>query len=200
VSRNIVREALRDTKARGLVEIKNGAGIYITRPTVADVEGMLNRVIVLSDSAINDYYELRFALEVSACELATERISDDEIQELKKTCDAMEQNISNRDELTRLDFEFHSLITKATKNNLFYSFLRPLQSIMTYMFNCSNSSASRKEALEGHKKIIEALTERKHDLAKEAMINHLRNSQKNFVNLNKKHLREKTRREGKNGL
>jgi GntR family transcriptional repressor for pyruvate dehydrogenase complex len=185
VSRNILREALRDIKARGLVEIKNGAGIYITKPTSADVEGMLNRVVVLSDSVIKDYYEVRFALEVMACELAAQRISKEEIQELKNIYDAMKKNISTRDELTRLDFEFHNIITKATNNNLFCSFLQPLQNIMTYMFNQSYSAASQKEALEGHNNILAALIKKKPELAREAMINHLRNSERNFVNLNK---------------
>jgi GntR family transcriptional repressor for pyruvate dehydrogenase complex len=185
VSRNILREALRDIQARGLVEIKNGAGIYITKPTSADVEGMLNRVAVLSDSAIKDYYEVRFALEVTVCELAAQRITKEKIQELKNIYDAMEKNISNRDELTRLDFEFHNIITKATNNNLFCSFLQPLQNIMTYMFNQSYSAASQAEALEGHKNILAALIEKKPVLAKEAMINHLKNSERNFISLNK---------------
>jgi GntR family transcriptional repressor for pyruvate dehydrogenase complex len=185
VSRNILREALRDIKARGLVEIKNGAGVYITKPTLADVEGMLNRVIVLSDSAIKDYYELRFALEVTACELAAQRISKEKIQELEKIYEDMKKSISRRSELTRLDFEFHNTITKATNNNLFCSFLQPLQSIMFYMFNQSYSAASQKEALEGHDKILLAFKKKKPDLAREAMINHLKNSERNFVSLNK---------------
>jgi GntR family transcriptional repressor for pyruvate dehydrogenase complex len=190
VSRNILREALRDIKARGLVEIKNGAGIYITKPTFADVKGMLNRVVVLNAAAIKDYYEVRFALEVTVCELAAQRIKDEEINELKKIYDAMKKNVSNREELTRLDFEFHNTITKSTNNNLFCSFLQPLQSIMTYMFNNSYSAASQKEALEGHKKIITALAKKKSDLARDAMINHLKNSERNFVNLNKTHSRD----------
>jgi GntR family transcriptional repressor for pyruvate dehydrogenase complex len=183
VSRNILREALRDIRARGLVEIKNGAGIYITKPTFSDVERMLNRVVVLSDSTIKDYYEVRFALEVIACELAASRISKEEIQELQKIYEDMKKNVSKRDVLTNLDFEFHNVITKATNNNLFCSFLQPLQSIMTYMFNQSYSTASQKEALEGHDKILAALTKGKPTLAKDAMINHLKNSERNFVNL-----------------
>ncbi|MDR1587974.1 MAG: FadR family transcriptional regulator [Treponema sp.] len=185
VSRNILREALQDIKARGLVEIKNGAGVYITKPSFADVEGMLNRVIALNDSDIKDYYELRFALEVTACELAASRIGTEGIEELKNIYEEMKRNISKRDKLTRLDFEFHNAITKATNNSLYCSFLQPLQSIMTYMFNQSYSAASQKEALEGHEKILAAITKKKPELAKEAMITHLKNSQRNFVSLNK---------------
>jgi GntR family transcriptional repressor for pyruvate dehydrogenase complex len=185
VSRNILREAIRDIKGRGLVEIKNGAGIYITKPTFADMEGMLNRMVVLSDAAIKDYYEVRFALEVSACELAARRISKEKLRELEEIYEAMKKSISKREELTRLDFEFHSAITKATNNNLFCSFLQPLQNMMFYMFNQSYSAASQKEALDGHSKILSALAKKKPDLAKDAMMNHLRNSEHNFVSLNK---------------
>ena len=185
VSRNILREALRDLKGRGLVEVKNGTGIYITKPSTVDVEGMLNRIVVLGDSVIKDYYELRFALEVTACELAAQRISKEEIKELERIFTEMKKSVSDREELTRLDFEFHKIITRATNNNLFQSFLQPLQSIMFDMFNQSYSKASQKEAVEGHEKILFALKKRKPELAKEAIITHLKNSERNFVNLNK---------------
>ena len=183
VSRNIVREALRDVKARGLLEVKNGAGSYIARPTSADLGDMLNRLVVLSDSAINDYYEIRFALEVKACELAAQRATAEDIRELDNLIGKMKKNVMLREELGKLDFEFHFVIAKATKNYLFGSLLQPLKSIMTYMFDYSYSPPARKEALQGHVRLFNALKKKSPKLAGAAMAKHLENSEFNFTNL-----------------
>ena len=98
VSRNIIREALRDIQARGLLEVKNGAGSYIARPTSTDLGDMLNRLVALSDSAIKDYYEIRFALEVKACEIAAQRATDEDILELEKIIEKMKNNVMKREE------------------------------------------------------------------------------------------------------
>jgi len=192
VSRNIVREALRDVKARGLIEVKNGAGSFITRPTSADLGEMLNRLIILSDSAIKDYYEMRFALEVKACELAAQRATEEDLRGLKEIIEKMKDNMMKREELGKLDFEFHSIIAKATKNYLFRSLLQPLESIMTYMFDYSYSATARKEALEGHIRLFNALKKKNPELAGKAMEKHLENSEFNFANLVKKYRKGET--------
>jgi GntR family transcriptional regulator, transcriptional repressor for pyruvate dehydrogenase complex len=183
VSRNIVREALRDVKARGLLEVRNGAGSFIARPTWTDLGDMLNRFLTLSDSAINDFYEIRFTLEIKACELAAERATEEDLARLEAIIREMERSLDAREVLTSLDFDFHYVIAAATKNPLFGSLLRPIKSIMTAMLNYSYSNPARDEALEGHHAIFDAMKKRDPKLAAAAMARHLENSEVNLTNL-----------------
>jgi GntR family transcriptional repressor for pyruvate dehydrogenase complex len=78
VSRNILREAIKAVEAHGFLDVRNGDGSYIARPNLADLGGMLNRFLILSDTAVIDYYQIRFALEVKACELAALRATNED--------------------------------------------------------------------------------------------------------------------------
>jgi len=127
VSRNILREALNKIEERGLLEVRNGTGCYIAMPTSTDMSDMLTRLVVLSEPAINDYYEIRLALEVKACELAAKRAIDDDISELEIVLEKMKTKTTKKSEFGRLDCEFHFVIAKATRNSLFSSLLQPLK-------------------------------------------------------------------------
>jgi DNA-binding FadR family transcriptional regulator len=183
VSRNIVREALRDVKARGLLEVKNGAGSYIASPTSTDLGDMLNRFIVLGDTAIDDYYEIRYALEVKACELAAVRATKEDLDGLEAIARKMEKSLRMREDLTELDFDFHFAIAKATKNPLFSSLLQPLKSVMTYVFNRGYSPLALEEAVDGHVRIVAALREKNPELARTAMTRHIAVSESNLAHL-----------------
>ena len=189
VSRNIVREALREVRARGLIEVRNGTGSYITRPTSSDVGDMLNRLVTLSDTAVADYYEVRETLEVRACELAAARASTEDLRNLEESLAIMYKCVTERNELTQRDFEFHQIIATATKNPLLISLLQPLKSVMTSMFDISYSLAAGQEALHGHEVIIAAIRSRDSGQARAAMLAHLENSERNFTSL-MKHLQK----------
>jgi GntR family transcriptional repressor for pyruvate dehydrogenase complex len=183
VSRNILREALRDVKARGLLDVRNGDGSYIASPALTDLGDMLNRFIVLSDTAIEHYYEIRLALEVKACELAAIRATPEDIENLEALCGKIEKNLEFKEELTRLDFEFHLSVNRITQNPLFGCLLQPLKNLMIYMFDCAYSQAAAEEALYGHKLIIDALRARDSELARAAMTRHIEFSESNLASI-----------------
>ena len=183
VSRNIVREALRKIGAGGLIEVRSGAGSYVAKPTSTNMGVVLNRLVMLGDATTKDYYEIRLALEVKACELAAQRATTEDFRKLELLLENMERNATKRDEFGRLDMEFHFVIAKATKNYLLWSLLQPLKSVMTYMFEHSYSSTAKNEALQGHVRIFDALKRRDPVLAGKAMAAHLEKSEINLSTL-----------------
>jgi DNA-binding FadR family transcriptional regulator len=187
VSRNILREALKTLKERGLVEVKNGDGAYITKPKSVMLKDMLNRILILTDATIQDIFEIRFALEIKACELVAEKATQDDIDNLERIIDNMQENIHNRDEFTKNELEFHLTIAKSTKNPLFYSYIKPLSKLMGEMFNDAYTvPVSKNEGIEGHKLILEAIKERNSKLAVQAMTEHLENSKNNLMIITQK--------------
>jgi DNA-binding FadR family transcriptional regulator len=184
VSRNILREALRAVKARGLLDVRNGDGTYISRPDSADLGDMLNRVVTLSDSTINHYYEIRFTLEVKACELAAQRATREDLRELESLVSRMGKNGAIKEKVTQLDYEFHLGVARATKNPLFPSFLQPLKKLMTGMFYYAfPSTEGRHDALRCHLEIVDAIRRKDPALAGAAMRRHLESSENNISHL-----------------
>jgi GntR family transcriptional repressor for pyruvate dehydrogenase complex len=181
VSRNIMREAMRNVKARGLLEVKNGDGSYITKPKSTDLSDMMNRFMVLNDLTIRDYFEIRSVLEVKACELAALRATEEDIENLENIVCEMRSNLHVREKVALLDFKFHQTIASVTKNPLFSSLLQPLKSIMINLFDYAYSARALEETKNGHMRIIEALREKNPELARAAMTRHIEVSESNLT-------------------
>ena len=76
VSKNVVRESLNTLKERGLVETRNGAGNYVTKPKADNLSDVISRMIVLDNIDYRQIYDTRIVLETSACRRAAMRITD----------------------------------------------------------------------------------------------------------------------------
>ncbi|MEI7616540.1 MAG: GntR family transcriptional regulator, partial [Actinomycetota bacterium] len=97
VSRNILREALKTLKERGLIDVKTGNGIYITKPKPEVIKKILNRLVKLGDVNIKELFEFRLAIEVKACGLAAERATIEEIENLENILNMMKGDSCNLD-------------------------------------------------------------------------------------------------------
>ncbi len=106
MSRTPVREALRTLASEGFVDIRNGIGAYV-KP--------------LSSKDMEDLYEVRCLLEMQAIKTSIYRIPDAEINALEQRfqaiCDACERGEHpGQGEVTKLDWELHSLLVKHCTN------------------------------------------------------------------------------------
>lgn len=183
VSRNVVREALKILKERGLVNVRSGEGAFVSKPKTKILDDMVNRILLMGDISFKDVYELRFTLEVDACGLAAERISEDAIKELDNIIENMKKSIHKEDEWVSLDLKFHIAIAKSTKNPLFYSFIKPLAGTLVSMFEKGyHSPGASKEGIKGHMLIVEAIRKRDKLLAEKAMLEHLKRSEVDVLN------------------
>src|SRR5690606_8537975 len=84
VSRPTVREAIRSLQAMNIVETRHGAGTFVSSLSVEELLRPLQFALALSDFAMEHLFEVRLMLEPGAAELAAERASDDEIEELRE--------------------------------------------------------------------------------------------------------------------
>lgn len=182
VSRNVIREALKILKERGLIDVRSGEGAYIVKPKSKILGDMVNRIVIMGDIDFKDVYELRFALEVTACGLAAERMLDDDIEELENIVEEMRNNIQKVDDWVDLDLKFHTKIAKSTKNPLFYSFIKPLAGALCSIIEKGyNSPGACEEGIKGHMLITGAIRKRDRILAENAMLEHLKRSESDVL-------------------
>lgn len=167
VSRTPVREAIRKLELEGFVVMVPRKGAYVAGVSVKDIA---------------DVFEVRSALEGLAAGLASERITDEEMEELEK---AILQISGEEDILTVVkgDSLFHEIIYKASRNQRLTQIITHLQEQINRFRLTSLSVPGRlKIAVGEHKKIVEAITSRNVDLANRLASEHMENAEQNLLN------------------
>lgn len=112
VGRSTVREALRALAGAGLVQARQGAGVFViaTEPK----EDWSTR---LRQAAITDVYEVRMLVEVEAAQLAAHRRTEDDLTALRARL-AARRDAARRDdaEFVDADIALHAAVVAAAHN------------------------------------------------------------------------------------
>ena len=114
VSRTPIREAIRKLELEGLVLMIPRKGAEITEKNMRDV------------------LEVRKALEELAVQLACDKITKEEIEEMKKAAEEFRMILKNKDitEIAEADVRFHDIIYMATDNQKLIHLLNKLREQM----------------------------------------------------------------------
>ncbi len=114
--RNTVREALKILASRNVIEIRQGAGTF-----VSEKQGIPDDP--LGFSMVNDHVKLtkdllqvRIMLEPQIAALAAQCAKEHEIKELEEILEEMEAAIKKREDYSELDTKFHTKIAQCTHN------------------------------------------------------------------------------------
>lgn len=165
ISRGPLREALQRLEGRKLLQYTPNFGMKVAAPSRADIINI---------------FEIREALEGLACRLATERMSDDEIEELFQLLDVhrtgrdLREGSAYYQQAGELDIHFRIANGSGNKHLVdmlcgeLYHFIR------IYRFRASSAEGRPKRAFEEHSAIIAAMRARDPDLAESLMRKHIR--------------------------
>lgn len=173
VSRPTIREAMIALEIRGLVEARQGSGIYVT---LSPAQGATIQLPDLDVGAF-ELIEARMVFEGEAAALAAVAIDEAKLAALRATLAEMAQD-SDSPEALGADRRFHMLIAEATGNTLVQSVVETLWSIRESSPLCVRMFAqARREGvtprIAEHEAIVDALAARDPKAAREAMRDHL---------------------------
>ncbi len=189
VSRTVVREAIASLQADGLLEPRQGAGVFVLaeRPpnafpiTVADTSRISSMIELL---------EIRTALEVEAAALASQRRSPAQEEAILEACRDIETLIEAGKPTTEADLAFHLAIADATNNGRFREFLEMMGQRLIPRRVFQPGSAGEgvpteylRQIQEEHRAIADAIAHQNEDAARQAMRKHLRGSQLRYRRL-----------------
>ena len=114
--RNTVREGLKILASRNVLEIRQGAGTF-----VSEKQGIPDDP--LGFSMVNDHVKLtrdllqvRIMLEPQIAALAAQCAKEHEIKELEEILEEMEAAMKKREDYSELDTKFHTKIAQCTHN------------------------------------------------------------------------------------
>jgi DNA-binding FadR family transcriptional regulator len=124
VSRTVVREAISQLRARGLVETRRGIGTFASARPPATFA--MPRVDASALADVLALLELRISLETEAAALAAKRRSEAQLARLESLLASIEAAADTGSDAADADFEFHLAVAEATGNHFFPDLLRHL--------------------------------------------------------------------------
>lgn len=160
VSRTPIREALLKLSEKGFVKMVPRVGTYVSQVDIREIKYA---------------YEVKKNLEVLACELAAERASEEQVQELLAIVERVETYRSQEDYKKYIndDFYFRKIIRDAAQNPYLQNYLEELNSKTIRFVNYVEYKMDNPEWYnESLKTIAEAIKNRNAELAGAEMKNH----------------------------
>lgn len=187
VSRTVVREAIAELRAGGLVAPIQGKGMFVTEPPVAAAVS-LTPVEIQNIPQTLEMLEFRIALEAEAAAIAAYRRSASQEEAIRTAHHEMAKRIELGQLAVETDFAFHMAVAAATNNRYFVDSLARFgpRAIPRSQFPTLPGASDKQYllgVLEEHDRILEAIAEQDAEAARAAMRVHLTGSQKRYRRL-----------------
>lgn len=169
VSRTPIREAMRKLELEGLVTMIPRRGAEVAQ---------------ITEKSLKDVLEVRRALDALCAELACERITDEEKEQLKDACADFEKATKSRDttEIAKADVTLHDIIVAATGNGRLIQLVNNLSEQMyRYRFEYIKDESQHERLIEEHRIIYESIMNKDCDAAAKAAKIHIDNQEMSII-------------------
>jgi DNA-binding FadR family transcriptional regulator len=180
VSRTVIREAVATLRTEGLLETRQGSGIFVAR-TRQELVFRFARTAAW-EQHLRSIYELRFGLEVAAAGLAAIYRIDQDLQELQEALATMGAPDTRR----AADLRFHTALAAASRNEHYERLLPLLAGELSVLIREAHRGSGAYRIPPGdflvaeHRAIHDAIFRQDPDAARAAMEAHLHNSARRF--------------------
>lgn len=181
VSRPVIREALAQLRAEGLINVRQGRGAFVTERRHRQVFRLAPGSLTERDEQAH-VLELLLAIEVPATKLAAVRRTEEDLLKIRRALVGMEYAIVHDRLGDEEDFEFHQAIAGATYNPHFKELTEHLESSVRGLIRQARSHTADlsgelvKAVQEEHKAIYDAIVNGDSEGAGIAAERHLRNA------------------------
>ncbi len=157
VSRISIREAMQKLTALGIVETRQGEGSFVKKVTSDCYKDMLFPMFMINKNSLQEILEYRMVMEVGVTEIAATRITKEELVDLEKIVQRMEQNEDNATTFAHDDLLFHMAIANATKNQMLINVSNFMQDLLTASMRSIVSHLGMQDGKFYHRLILEEL-------------------------------------------
>lgn len=194
VSRTVVREALKSLRARGLIEIKKGSGVYVAELSKKSALDPINLYFEMSEDKdlVKNTIYTRQAFEPEIANLAAKNRQPEHLILIEKNLSQLYNcPLEDIKQETEVDADFHSLISLAANNPVISLIMGPIHNLIanhkTLVYG-KNSTIDRNEirdsVIKFHTNIYEAIKNMDSREAYYQMKEHLRRTETYSQNYN----------------
>ena len=174
VSRSNIREAIQRLEFFGILKSKPQSGTFIADIGRVAMRGMLDDILRLEDPDFKSLVETRILLELKLVQMAAERRTKEDLDEMKSALEAYELKVNANQEAVEEDLLFHLAIAKASRNatmNTFMLIITPEIITNFEKYHVCDSNLSRK-GIQEHRDIFNAIEKQDTKLARQKMKDH----------------------------
>ncbi len=176
VSRTTVREAIRVLAAQGFLSVKRGrtGGTFIGEALALPSVCELKQRLAQRGTTLNEILDYRLVMEPGVAELAAQRATSHQIEELQTLVDQMKQAANHFSDHRHLDTRFHLLIASATQSQRLTTIVAGIHTELSDLLAIiPHSPAACFSSTEQHQQILDALRDNQADLARRLMADHI---------------------------
>jgi GntR family transcriptional regulator, transcriptional repressor for pyruvate dehydrogenase complex len=176
VGRSTLREALLLLETRGVITVKSGpgGGPVVRRPRPSDLSESLSLILHFEGASLRSVLEARTALEPMLARLATSHMTNEQLDELQATIDAMRADLDSQETFVGQNERFHALIANGASNPVLAAFAETLGSIADGIrVGVRYEPARRGAVAAAHQRIVDAMRVRDASASAAAMEDHI---------------------------
>jgi len=178
ISRPSLRTALKALSVMGIIRAKPGAGTYIAESLPEVFTEPMHFMTLINNTCVEELFEARRIIEAGLAELAAERATSEDLEALNGEIDGMRVTINDPESYLKHDVRFHQIIARAANNKLMSGVMDTIAQLLFHIRRQTIKDAKDlEEAIDWHKKIVEAIRKRDSKRAKDMLSGHLRAAQ-----------------------
>lgn len=179
VSRTVVREAVSRLKSLGLVDSRQGSGVYVKALGFAPLN--FDARSAESREAVVQMVEVRRALEAEVAALAAQRRSDDDIRRIRESIAALDAAVRSGGDGVEEDVRFHRAIADAARNPFLIGTLQYLSQFLRGATRVTRANEARRtdfarQVSDEHDAIVRAIEAGDATRARQAAARHMNNA------------------------
>ena len=175
-SRAVVREGLRILEADGLITLHAGrnGGAVIERPDTNRLASSFDVLLAFESIGVKEVTEVLRIFETQIIELAIDRISAHDIEDLKRTITRIEDDPSDVERVRIESNRFHILLAEATRNRMLALLGRIIRQIVIRMdYEPRSTTTNALQIARAHQRILDAIIAKDGETAKRRALRHL---------------------------
>ncbi len=178
VSRASIREAFSALEMIGLIESRHGEGTFIKENTDENFLKPLSLLFMLEEDVEKELIELRKMIEITGARFAAMRATEENLTEMGKYVQLMEESRGNAVLSREADKGFHYALAKATGNHLVYKLLNSISEVIDIylaraMQRIVQDEEKTRDLISQHKEIYKTIRNRDASEAQRVMEKHL---------------------------
>jgi GntR family transcriptional regulator, transcriptional repressor for pyruvate dehydrogenase complex len=169
-----IREALKKLEAMGVVQIRHGSGVFVTRSEEVLVLASPDYAGIVTKKLLLDLIRARIPIEIQSVADCVKNASPEQVQELKSILASAGKHLDDDEVLNSVNMDFHGKIAEASGNSVTAQLLTVLHELFTDEQRLIlGIFGSREDDHKDHLQILTAIEARDETLAVERMRSHL---------------------------
>ncbi len=179
VSRTVVREAMSRLKSLGLVESRQGSGVFVKEIGFSPLN--FDAKSTVSKQAVIQMVEVRRALEAEVAALAAQRRTQADVKRIRKSITRLDKAVLAGGDGVDEDVHFHRAIADATRNPFLIGTLEYLGQFLQGATRVTRANEARRadfarQVREEHAVIVSAIEAGDAEAARKAATLHMNNA------------------------